>query len=194
MTHGDIKPGNLLIRDCDRQLKLTDLGLAKLSGENSKEVMATPMYVAPEVISGLDDGSPSADIYSFGVMFYELFAGTPPFCSEDVDELLKCHLCETPSPLFEMNPEVPRELAGFIDSMLEKNPANRPAGWGMISGFLEEFKKAPDKKITEISSILHRKNRLGNSEPMHLQLNHVFPFSKLLKQGLRKSYTYLTCA
>ena len=139
ITHGDIKPGNLLIRDGDNMLKLADLGLAKIGGAASGEdVMATPLYVAPEVIWGTDSG-PAADIYSFGVMCYELLAGKPPF-DGDIDEVIEHHKFSVPQPLFVANPDIDRELSDFIASMLEKEPSQRPADWGQIRDFLAGYR------------------------------------------------------
>ena len=139
ITHGDIKPGNLLIRDGDNMLKLADLGLAKIAGAASGEdVMATPLYVAPEVIWGTDSG-PAADIYSFGVMCYELLAGKPPF-DGDIDEVIEQHKFSIPQPLFVANPDIDRELSDFVASMLEKEPSNRPADWGVVREFLAGYR------------------------------------------------------
>ena len=142
MTHGDIKPENLLICERGKMLKLADLGLAHVSGRVSSEdgsIMATPMYVSPEVVSGDSEGGVCSDIYSFGVMFYELLAGEPPFRG-DTETLLRHHL-ETPAPpLAAANPDVPPELAEFTARMLEKKPEDRPGSWQEVKDFLEAFR------------------------------------------------------
>jgi serine/threonine-protein kinase len=141
LTHGDIKPENLLISDDGRTLKLADLGLAHVSGRvNSDDgsIMATPMYVAPEVVSG-SGGGVRSDIYSFGVMFYELIAGEPPFRG-NTETLLRCHLEVPAPPLSSVNPDVPPELAEFTDRMLAKSPDDRPQSWQEVKSFLEEFR------------------------------------------------------
>lgn len=141
MAHGDIKPENLMICDGNRTLKLADLGLAHVSGRvnaDDDSVMATPMYVAPEVVSGGATDMRS-DIYSFGVMFYELIAGRPPFRG-DIDTLVHCHLEVPAPPLAAANPDVPPELAEFTAKMLEKSPDARPQSWREVKEFLEEFR------------------------------------------------------
>ena len=127
MIHGDIKPGNLLIRDGDRRLKLADLGLARISGvPGADEIVVTPLYAAPEVIRGeFAKVGQTSDIYSFGVMFYELAAGKPPFRG-DTDFLIDAHQNLPPPPLWEANPDIDPELAGFVMQMLEKEPEHRP--------------------------------------------------------------------
>ncbi len=142
MTHRDIKPGNLLIRDSDKALKLADLGLANIQGTQSEEgeVMATPMYAAPEVIeqTGADVGVRS-DIYSFGIMLYELISGAAPFHGE-IEEVLRCHLEEVPPPLQESNPDADPELAALVDKMIAKDPYDRPADWLAISRTLSRIR------------------------------------------------------
>jgi len=142
MTHGDIKPENLLICNGTRTLKLADLGLANISGRIAPDddtIMATPMYVAPEVVSGNGNSGVCSDIYSFGVMFYELIAGRPPF-EGDTEHLLHCHLEAPPPPLVSVNPDVPSELAAFTHRMLEKDPDLRPESWLEVKRWLENFR------------------------------------------------------
>ena len=143
MTHGDIKPENMLICERDRTLKLADLGLAHVSGRINSEdgsIMATPMYVAPEVVS-LDRAEVDvrSDIYSFGVMFYEMIAGKPPF-DGDTETLIRCHLEVPAPPLAVANPDVPPELAELTARMLAKKPEDRPQSWLEIKSFLEAFR------------------------------------------------------
>ena len=138
LIHGDIKPENLLIRTRDNMLKLADLGLARIRGDSEREIIATPLYAAPEVIRGEEESSPASDIYSFGVMLYELVAGAAPFNpDEEVEKLLERHLEETPAPLIEANPDVSRELSDFVGRMLEKDPRKRPGSWREISVFFQ---------------------------------------------------------
>ena len=132
IIHRDIKPGNLLIREADNRLKLADLGLAGVGSVNqSGEIFATPLYMAPEVAAGLGSRDVTGDIYSFGVMFYELSAGIPPF-SGTVEELQRAHVEDLPPPLLSANPDLDPELAGFIDSLLAKSPADRPQSWALV--------------------------------------------------------------
>ena len=158
IIHRDIKPGNLLIREADNQLKLADLGLAGVSSVNqSGDIFATPLYMAPEVAAGLGSRDVTGDIYSFGVMFYELSAGIPPF-SGSVEELQRAHVQDLPPPLLSANPDLDPELAGFIDSLLAKSPADRPQSWALVK-----------ERLTAIRSRLcantGRKGAQGRPEP-----------------------------
>ena len=132
IIHRDIKPGNLLIRAADNQLKLADLGLAGVGSVNqSGDIFATPLYMAPEVAAGLGSRDVTGDIYSFAVMFYELSAGIPPF-SGTVEELQRAHVQDLPPPLLSANPDLDPELAAFIDSLLAKSPSDRPQSWALV--------------------------------------------------------------
>lgn len=127
IIHGDIKPGNILVRTLDREVKICDLGLLK-SGV-SEDMMVTPLYAAPEVIRQENHTpDPRSDIYSFGVLLYELCCGEAPF-QGSLEEILAGHLNQIPVPLLEKNPDLDPEMANFIDRMISKSPADRPAGW-----------------------------------------------------------------
>lgn len=140
MIHGDIKPGNILIAKKEQNLKLGDLGLARSGspGEDD-EVMITPLYAAPEVITMQNKiPAPQSDIYSFGVMLYELACGAAPFTGS-AEELLYHHLNTTPQTLAAMNPDLDLNFTQLVDSMLAKDPAQRPGDWKKIRKALLEI-------------------------------------------------------
>lgn len=141
IVHRDIKPENLLIRNSDRKLKLADLGLAGAGNVNrSGEIVATPLYMSPEAARGELFSEMTGDIYSFGVMFYELCAGVPPF-SGSIEELQSAHLYQPAPPLLSANPDLDPRLASFIDSMLAKDPAARPQSWLEVGEKLRAMEK-----------------------------------------------------
>ncbi len=143
MVHGDIKPGNIMITK-DDVVKVGDLGLARSSNGvtgDPADIMITPLYAAPEIISQQSfEADPRSDIYSFGVMFYELACGTAPFTGS-LEDILQSHLYSEPRPLFEMNPDMDKELAAFIDRLLAKNPDDRPADWKKVRAGLLSIKR-----------------------------------------------------
>ncbi len=158
MIHGDIKPGNMLIRN-DMQLKLCDLGLARSGSDDSgsDDVMVTPLYASPEVIRQENKvPDPRSDIYSFGVMLYELICGVAPF-QGTLEEILHGHISVEPEPLLGKNPDMDREMAAFIEKMLKKSPAERPADWKEIKNVFTAFRKrlypvVPNVAITSETS------------------------------------------
>ena len=141
MVHRDIKPDNLLLQrlgppsangDAERyQLKISDFGLARLvddAGELTATgmVMGTPTYMSPEQCQGAElDGR--SDLYSLGVVLYEVATGTPPFRVKSLSEAVFKHISATPPRPREIQPDLPPALDDIIMRCLEKNPANRIA-------------------------------------------------------------------
>ncbi|MBR7121162.1 MAG: serine/threonine protein kinase [Lentisphaeria bacterium] len=190
MIHGDIKPANILISK-EKVLKVGDLGLARSSNGatgDPADIMITPLYAAPEIISqqALEPDQRS-DIYSFGTMLYELLCGSAPF-SGSIEYLLECHLSHTPDPLISRNPDMNRELAEFIDSMLAKNPDDRPKDWQVVRERLQEIyrKLFPEAEVPGMHSFGQAKksnsvntfasNSSWNAEKKELKLLEKFPW------------------
>ncbi len=157
MTHGDIKPGNMIIRTTDRMLKLCDLGLSRSSSADNDisddDVMITPLYAAPEVIrQECRSADPRSDIYSFGVMLYELNCGIAPF-QGTLEEILEGHLNTQPEPMLRKNPDMDKEFAELIDRMLKKSPDERPANWKEVRSALGAIRKRLYPAVTPALSV-----------------------------------------
>ncbi len=124
IVHRDIKPANVLISD-RRQVKVGDLGIARLA-EGSTDggtatIVGTPRYMAPEQASG-QPVTPATDVYSAGIVMYEMLAGCPPFGGESAVEIALQHVQIEPPPL---PPGTPRPLERVVRRALEKDPADR---------------------------------------------------------------------
>ncbi len=126
--HRDIKPGNVII-DEDFNVKITDFGIAKIPDSSltrQSEIMGSPGYMSPEsFVSAQVDNR--ADIFSLGVMAYELFLGKRPFNANSFHRM--CHIIqhdEPPDPR-DFDSEFPRELSIILDKMLQKDPKDRYA-------------------------------------------------------------------
>jgi len=149
LSHGDIKPDNVMIRK-DGQTKLADFGLAKtIFDEKSEQIMATPMYAPPEVIRAEHKKIGfKSDMYSFGVTFYEMLYGAPPFNEGDCQKVMSMHLRQHHTPLIELMPEIDKSLSDLIDKLLKKAPKQRPASWADVVKILEaiQAKKAKTKQ------------------------------------------------
>ncbi|WP_250289914.1 serine/threonine-protein kinase, partial [Frankia sp. CiP1_Cm_nod1] len=128
VVHRDLKPANVLVDVTDPddpQARLTDFGVARLAHGPSLTrltgMIGTPMYMAPE-LAHREHAQPPADVYSAGVMLYELLAGHPPFSAPHPVALLRAHMEDAPQPIPGLSPALWDVIAG----MLAKAPARRP--------------------------------------------------------------------
>jgi serine/threonine protein kinase len=131
-VHRDIKPDNFLVNE-ENAVKLIDFNLArkpvgaigKLFGGRTK-VQGTHSYMAPEQIRGQQVDA-RADVYSFGCMVHEFFSGKPPFTANTPNELLQRHLRSKPPDLTVVDKNITPEFARYVQSMMAKEPKDRPA-------------------------------------------------------------------
>ena len=129
VVHRDVKPGNLLVSDAE-VVKLADFGIARAMGQSSitqvGSVLGTAAYLAPEQARG-EEAGPRADIYSLGVVAYQLLSGRLPYEASSLSELALKQQRESPQPLDDLNPRVPRELARAVALALALDQHSRPA-------------------------------------------------------------------
>jgi non-specific serine/threonine protein kinase len=127
VIHRDLKPENVLLENGE-VAKLVDFGLAQTVDMKSVEsgmLAGTLAYVSPEQILGSElDGR--TDLYSLGIIIYELITGELPFRSDEVLPILQKHLAETPVAPIEKVPDLPSDLNNLIISLLSKSPEDRP--------------------------------------------------------------------
>ncbi len=150
VIHRDLKPDNIMVfRDRDGiKIKILDFGIAKLLENKepakrktqSGDIMGTPAYMAPEQARGkvelIDERT---DIYSLGVITYQMLSGKLPIDGRSIPDLLIKVLNEAPTPLSEVAPELPEGIGVFLERVLSKNQEDRPA---TAEAFYSEFEHA----------------------------------------------------
>jgi serine/threonine-protein kinase PpkA len=153
-VHCDVKPANLLLRSCG-ELVLADFGLACRVGATSVApqgtVIGTPCYAAPEQTQGAA-AQPSADVYSLGVVFYEMLCGVPPFTGPSAMELQCQHLMAAV-------PMLPPELVRFqplVDAMLEKEAHLRLADGAAVLHQIDVIKHPDVPENSATGAIANR--------------------------------------
>jgi serine/threonine-protein kinase len=153
IVHRDLKPSNIMLNE--RGVCVLDFGIAKVL-QNSTEVtrthpttesgliIGTPRYMSPEQCLGHKVG-PASDLYSVGVLLYEMLAGRPPFTDQLSSAVLVKQATVPPPPLLALRPDLPRALSQAVHSLLAKNPANRPANASEARRVLERS-IAPERR------------------------------------------------
>ena len=150
IVHRDLKPLNIMIQDSmpvAEGLKILDFGLAKIkSGEllgsfvqaKTSGLMGSPFYMAPEQWSDEEPDS-RADIYSLGIILYQMLGGDVPFKGSSIPSIMKKHLTESPPALRSMGVNVPPQIEAVVRHALAKDVGERTAS---VEAFLEELKDA----------------------------------------------------
>jgi serine/threonine-protein kinase len=130
VLHRDLKPENVMfaVRGGVERAVLIDFGLAHVVGQppltGAGTCVGSPSYVAPERLLGRPYG-PRADLYSLGILLYELLAGSRPFAAPTAEETARQHLSETPLALAALVPSLPPALGAVVARALEKDPDRR---------------------------------------------------------------------
>ncbi|MFW6053728.1 MAG: serine/threonine-protein kinase, partial [Persicimonas sp.] len=156
VVHRDLKPENIMLveRDDDEDfVKILDFGVAhvRLTDDHQEEqltkagtVWGTPAYMSPEQATGTEiDGR--SDLYSLGVILYEMLTGQPPFADDNPARVMAMHLTEVPRPPSKLAPQahIPPGLDKLVMQLLEKAPEDRPASAEELAGLLAEYTAAP---------------------------------------------------
>lgn len=156
VIHRDLKPDNIIIEPHQilERVKVLDFGIAKLREAKSDSfltqagtIIGTPQYMSPEQCQGLSL-DPRSDIYSIGILLYEILTGTVPFDGESTLQVVYNQLHVIPRSIKELSPDIPEPLAKVIMRALEKEPNDRQSSAIELS---EELKQAVKKEAEEAS-------------------------------------------
>jgi beta-lactam-binding protein with PASTA domain len=156
VVHRDVKPGNVLITR-DGQVKVADFGIARAVGSDDSVtqtglVMGTATYFSPEQAQGLGvDGR--SDVYSLGVVLYEMVTGHPPFVADTPVAIAYKHVSETPVPPREIEPRLPVAVEAIILRAMAKDPANRYATAEDFHADLQRFASGAPVLAPELVSM-----------------------------------------
>lgn len=141
LVHCDVKPQNILVTP-DNRIKVTDFGIARaLTGttpEMEDMVWGSPHYFSPEQAAG-ETPTPASDVYSIGVVLFELLTGRLPFTGSDYRELALAHLKEQPPSILDLNPALPPELDKIIRKVMSKEPSARYRTADQLGRILEKY-------------------------------------------------------
>ncbi len=145
IIHRDIKPQNVLV-DAKGEAKLMDFGIARMAETmegvtQAGLIVGTPHYMSPEQVQGKQLDSRS-DVYSLGVMIYEMLVGKRPFESSSLTGVLTAHIMEAPKPPIELRPDISAAINGIVMRCLAKDPAVRYANAGELLADMEEYRAA----------------------------------------------------
>ncbi|MBQ2622140.1 MAG: serine/threonine protein kinase [Thermoguttaceae bacterium] len=180
MIHCDIKPDNLLLNQ-DGQIKILDMGIAKLNDPKKKgqvsepeptsdsqakkdesHILGTVDYLAPEMASGEVEADPRVDIYSLGCTMFFLLTGQVPYPETTLIERILAHQEKPPRDPRELRPDTPKELAYIILKMEEKKPEDRYQSMDEVLAALDaSFPESTDLNIMDNSSVVPEMERSG---------------------------------
>ena len=131
VVHRDIKPDNIIIASQTGRPMVTDFGIARAVSDGDSRLTATgmaigtPAYMSPEQAAGERTIDGRSDLYSLGIVAYQMLAGEPPFVAGSTPAMLVKHISERPIPVQQRRADMPDDMARAVMLLLEKDPANR---------------------------------------------------------------------
>ncbi|MGH9008942.1 MAG: PASTA domain-containing protein, partial [Acidimicrobiia bacterium] len=156
VVHRDVKPGNILLTP-QGQVKVTDFGIARAAGASegltqTGSVMGTATYFSPEQAQGLPVDARS-DVYSLGIVLYEMVCGVPPFSGESPISVAYKHVREEPPKPTVVNPDIPAALENIILTAMAKGPDSRYASADDMRADLARFRRGEQTAAVPLMAV-----------------------------------------
>ena len=178
IIHRDLKPSNIMLNQ--RGVRVVDFGVAKVlastnettathASTGSGHIIGTPRYMSPEQCLGQRVGARS-DLYSLGVLLYEMLAGRPPFVDSLPSAVLVKQATAPPPPLPRLRPDIPRPLALAVHSLLAKRPEDRPRTAAVARSILEKSLTRRTQLLPEVEPLSATVAALGGGSNMIIRV------------------------
>jgi serine/threonine protein kinase len=153
VVHRDIKPDNILLDASTGRTMVTDFGIARAASEGeggrltaTGMAIGTPAYMSPEQAAGDREIDGRSDLYSLGVVSYQMLVGEPPFVANSTPAMLVKHISERPTPVSQRRSDVPQDLARSVMILLEKDPEMRfPSATSLVTAL--DSGHAPEPRV-----------------------------------------------
>lgn len=170
LVHRDIKPANLFLAcrpDGGNVIKMLDFGISKATRSTPEQkvltgqaVLGSPVYMSPEQLRNAKDIDARADIWSLGVVAYELLAGKPPFDGDGVGEIFAAILEKDPAPVHTVNWRLPPEISAVIAKCLQRKPEDRWPDAAVLARALKPFGSGAFASVVERSELVLSRAKL----------------------------------
>jgi serine/threonine protein kinase len=178
IVHRDLKPSNIMMGK--RGVCVLDFGVAKVLATSTDStashattgsgvIIGTPRYMSPEQCLGQRVEARS-DLYSLGVLLYEMLSGRPPFIDALPSAVLVKQATAAPPPLFRLREDVPRSLALAVHTLLAKRPQDRPHTAGAARAMLERSIIQPERKLPEVAPFSSTLAAINTRRPLGLRI------------------------
>ena len=160
VVHRDIKPDNILLDSGTGRTMVTDFGIARAASEGDAGrltatgmAIGTPAYMSPEQAAGDRQIDGRSDLYSLGVVTYQMLVGEPPFVANSTPAMLVKHISERPTPVTQRRSDVPTDLSRAVMMCLEKDPDNRfPSAGALVTAL--DTGNVPEPRIQPEAAIV----------------------------------------